>query len=152
MSCFCLGWLAPPFLSELILLCHWGCRYLMENVLLHALICFIKPDVVPLILTQNFLPGVLWASMNGHYILMWPLIKTMVKAWYDAQAKCSWLGITQKASFLSQQHIHNLMNSLSCLSNFIGTVLQQRAKKIALDELLMCIAFFTSVRPLTFQF
>lgn len=24
------------------LLCHWGCKYLMENVLLHALICFIQ--------------------------------------------------------------------------------------------------------------
>lgn len=53
---------------------------------------------------------------------------------------------------LQFEHIHDLMNSFSCLSNFIGIVLQQRAKTITLDELLMCNVLFTSVRLLTFQF
>lgn len=48
---------------------------------------------------------------------------------------------------LQFEHIHNLTNwhSLTCLSNFIGTDLQQWGKKITLDELLMCSAFFTTV-------
>lgn len=47
---------------------------------------------------------------------------------------------------LQFEHIHNLMNwhSLTCLSNFIGTVLQQWGRKITLDELLMCSVFFTT--------
>lgn len=48
---------------------------------------------------------------------------------------------------LQFEHIHNLVkwHSLTCLSNFTGTILQQWEKKITLDELFMCSVFFTSV-------
>lgn len=138
MSCFCPWWLAPSVLPELTLLWCQGCKYLKENVSKYALICFKKSGCSSIDLryaTHNFLSGVLWASINGCYIWMRPWMKKVVKGCYYVQAKCFLMENTQLLFVpmtLQFEHIHNFVNwhCLTCLSNFIGTILQQGGRKL----------------------